>query len=168
MSGKDDFTPLELLGIAIKSETEAVKLYTRMKEITNSPDLEEKFDFLISQEKHHEEILKEAYEKKFPDIELKTPPKSLVPQIGDALSSSPSLKELFEVAMKAEKIAKGFYEDLASKTRDMNSKSLLLYMASMEGTHFAILEAEYKQYEFGKDIDSDDFLGGERLMNLGP
>jgi rubrerythrin len=61
-----------------------------------------------------------------------------------------------------------FYTDLAGKTRDANSKSLLNYLASMEHSHLAILEAEYKQFQLGEDINSDDYLRGERLMNLGP
>ena len=168
MNGEQDFTTLEVLSIAVKSEIEAAKLYTRMKEITKNPDLEDKFDFLISQEKRHEQILREAYNKKFPDIELQTPPRSLVPAIGEALDRDASLKDLFEVAMKAEKLAEDFYSDLAEKTRDSNSKSLLHYMASMEHSHFSILEVEYKQLEAGKDLDSDEFLRGEGLMNLGP
>jgi hypothetical protein len=38
----------------------------------------------------------------------------------------------------------------------------------MEHSHFSILEAEYKQLEFSAEYNSDDYLRGERLMNLGP
>ncbi len=168
MSKNQDYTTLEVLSIGIKSEIEAVKLYMRMREITKNTDLCEKLDFLVAQENKHQQILTDAYNKKFPDVPLKLPPKSLVPTIGEILAREASLKELFGAAMTAEKMSEEFYHDLAGKTRDANSKSLLNYLASMEHSHFAILEAEYNQLQMGEDINSDDYLRGERLMNLGP
>jgi rubrerythrin len=168
MGKERDYTTLEILSIAIKSEIEAAKLYGYMKEMADNSVLKEKFDFLISQENKHEQILKDAYEKQFPDIELKKPPASPVPLIDDVMSKSPSLKDLFEVAMKAEKMAESFYNDLAKRTNNPGSKSLLLYMAKMEHSHLVLLEVDYEQIEMGKDIDSDDFMRGQRLMNLGP
>ena len=168
MNMERNLTTLEVLGIAIKSEIEAVKLYTRMKELTKSEDLAMKLDFLIAQEHKHKEILTEAYKKRFPEVELSLPKKSLVPTIGELLEKDAGLKELFQAAMEAEKKSEEFYGELAGKTRDSNSKSLLQYLASMEHSHFSILEAEYKQLEFSEDYNSDDYLRGERLMNLGP
>lgn len=168
MNKERDFTTLEIFSIAIKSEIEAARLYEHMKSLTGNSTLQEKFDFLVSQENKHEQILKEAYEKMFPEVELKTPESSPVPLLDDILSDDPSLKELFEVAMDAEKKAQKFYSDLAKKTTNQSSSSLLNYMARMERSHLALLEVEYEQLETGADIDSDDFLRGERLMNLGP
>jgi rubrerythrin len=168
MSNGQDFTTLEVLSIGIKSEIEAIKLYTRMKEISKNTDLAEKFDFLIAQEKKHQQLLTDAYNKRFPDVDLKLPPKPIVPMISEVLERDADLKELFNAAMTAEKMAEEFYHDLAGKTRDANSKSLLSYLASMEHSHYAILEAEYNQLQMGEDINSDDYLRGERLMNLGP
>jgi len=168
MDRQQDLTTLEVLSVAIKSEVEAVKLYMRMKELAKSSDLAGKLDFLISQEQRHQAILTEAYMKKFPEIDLKLPPKSLVPIIEEVLAREATLKDLFDAAMQAEKMSETFYRDLAGKTRDSNSKSLLEYLASMEQTHFSILETEYRQLEIGAEYNSDDFLRGERLMNLGP
>lgn len=168
MNKESDLTTLEVLGIAIKSEIEAVKLYTRMKELTKSEDLALKLDFLIAQEQKHKEILTEAYNKKFPDVALSLPKKSVVPTITEALEKGAGLKELFEAGMEAEKMAEIFYSELAEKTRDSNSKSILQHLASMEHSHFSILEAEYRQLEFSEEYNSDDYLRGERLMNLGP
>lgn len=165
---KRDLTTLEILSIAIRSEIDAVKLYARMKEISGNADLAEKFDFLISQEEKHKRILTEVYEKKFPGVDLKLPPKAIVPIIDEALARNADLKELFEVGMKAEKLAENFYMDLAVKTSDSNAKSMLMYMASMERSHYAILEAEYKQFELGQFADTADILDSDRLMSLGP
>ena len=168
MTPEPDLTTLEVLGIAIKSEIEAVKLYNRMKELTKNNDLIMKLDFLVAQELKHKEILTEAYKKKFPEVDLSLPSKSLVPTIGELIEKGAGLKELFGAAMEAERISEEFYGGLAEKTRDSNSKSMLQYLASMERSHFSILEAEYKQLEFTAEYNSDDYLRGERLMNLGP
>jgi rubrerythrin len=168
MARERDLTTLEVLGVAIKSEIEAIKLYKRMKDKTKNSDLTMKLDFLVAQEANHEKILTEAFRKKFPGVELSLPAKTLVPTVEDALARDASLKELFSVAMEAEKKADGFYTELARKTHDQSSRSTLEYLASMERSHLAILEAEFRQLEITADYDSDDFLRGDRLMNVGP
>jgi rubrerythrin len=168
MARERDLTTLEVLGIAIKSEIEAIKLYYRMKDKTKNPDLKAKLDFIASQEKNHERLLTEAYRKKFPGVELSMPSNTIVPSIDDVLPSEATLKELFAAAMEAEKKADDFYTKLAKKTRDQSSRSMLEYLASMERSHFSILEAEFRQLEITEDYNTDDFLRGERLMNVGP
>jgi rubrerythrin len=168
MEDNDNLTTLEILGIAIKSEIDAVRLYTKMKEMAKTDDLKEKMDFLISQERNHEKILKDAYERKFPEVELTLPSKSIVPMIDDVLRENASLKALFDVAMKAERMAEKFYSDLAAKTGELSSKSMLMYMANMEKSHYSILEAEWKQIEMLKTEDARMFLDAEGLQFLGP
>jgi rubrerythrin len=168
MAENRDLTNLEILSIAIKSEIDAVKLYTRMKEKVQSEDLKEKMDFLIAQEEKHEKILKEVYEKKFPEVELALPPKAIVPMIDDVLAKDATLKELFEAGMTAEKMAEAFYSDLADQSNDMRAKKTLLYMANMEKSHYAILEAEWKQIDRLKTEEANEFLDSDGLMFFGP
>jgi rubrerythrin len=168
MNGNRDLTTLEVLSVAIKSEIDAVKLYTRMKEKVQSQDLKEKMDFLISQEEKHEQILKEVYKKRFPEVELALPPKAIVPMIDDVLARDATLKELFEAGMTAEKMAEEFYSGLADKSNDMRAKKTLLYMANMEQTHYAILEAEWNQIERLKTEEANEFLDSDGLMFFGP
>ncbi len=168
MNIEGDFTTVEIFSIAIRSEIEAADLYSKMKEKTDSETLKEKFDFLITQEKKHKQILEEAYQDSFPGVDLKTPANSPIPSVKDILEEDHSLKELFEVAMEGEKRAENFYRELAGKVRNPNSKSLLNYMANMERSHYALLEVEFRQMERNEDMDSDDLLSGEHLMNLGP
>ncbi len=168
MTRERDLTTLEVLGIAIKSEIEAIKLYHRIKEKAKNPDLRTKVDFLIDQEKNHEKILTEAYRKRFPGVDLSLPPKSLVPSVSDVLERDATLKEYFAAAMEAEKKSEEFYGGLAGKTRDQSSRSMLEYLASMERSHYSILEAEFRALEITEDYNTDDFLRGERLMNVGP
>jgi rubrerythrin len=168
MARDPDFTTLEVLGIAIKSEIEAVKLYARMREKAKNTDLRAKCDFLAGQEKNHERVLTEAFRSKFPGVELRLPLKTLVPAVDDVLARDATLKELFEAAMLAETKSEEFYRDLAKKTHDQSSRSMLEYLASMEHSHYAILEAEFKELQITEDYNTDDFLRGDRLMNVGP
>jgi rubrerythrin len=163
-----DLTTLEVLSIAIKSEIDAVRLYTRMKEVVDADDLKQKMDFLIAQEQKHEEILTEAYNKRFPEVELALPPKSIVPRIDEVLAKESTLKELFEVGMLAEKMAEEFYTGLANKSNDRNAISLLMYMANMEQSHYAILQAEWNQIERLNSEEASDFLESDGLMHFGP
>jgi rubrerythrin len=111
--------------------------------------------------------MRKAFADQFPDVEAKVPKNTIVPMPGD-LGDDAGMKELFEVAMDAEQKANVFYTDLASKTRDPNSRKLLEYIASMELSHLSILKAEYHQFELSTDQDLDDFLRGERMMHFGP
>jgi rubrerythrin len=163
-----DHTTLEVLSIAIKSEIDAVALYNRMKEKVDAEDLQQKLDFLIAQEEKHREILTEAYEKRFPEVELALPPKSIVPKIDEVLAKDATLKELFEAGMLAEKMAEEFYTDLAEKSNDRNAISLLMYMANMEKSHYAILQAEWNQIERMNTEEAGKFLESDGLMFFGP
>jgi len=168
MNENENYTTLEILGIAIKSEVEAIKLYNRMKELTKNGDLKGKLDFLIEQEKKHEYLLTEAYRKKFPEVKLSLPEKSLVPSVSKVLEEGGDLKKLFDAALEAEKKSEEFYKELAEKTNDQNSKKMLLYLSGMEKSHYVILEAEYTQLQTTEEYNSEEFLRGDRLMNMGP
>jgi rubrerythrin len=168
MPEKRDLTKLEILSIAIKSEIDAKALYTRMKEKVDADDLKQKMDFLIAQEDRHEVILREVYEKQFPEVELVLPPKAILPMIDDVLAREATLKELFEAGMMAERMAQEFYSDLADRTNDMRAKKTLLYMSNMEESHYAILQAEWNQIERLNTEEANEFLDSEGLMFFGP
>lgn len=168
MEERQDLTTLEVLTIGIKAEMAAVALYTKMKEMAAANDMKDTMDYLIGQEERHEAFMRKAFTEQFPDVEIKVPKNTIVPMVDEDLSEEAGMKELFEAAMEAEKKANIFYTDLASKTRDPNSRKLLEYIASMERSHLSILEAEYHQFELSTDQDLDDFLRGERLMHFGP
>ena len=70
--------------------------------------------------------------------------------------------------MKAEHMAEEFYTKLSKETGDMNAKSILLYMANMERSHYVILEAEWKQIEMMNTEDAAKFLESDGLLHFGP
>lgn len=59
----EDMTFQDLLILAAKKEQEAVELYTKLGEGSDSEDLKKLFDFLIAQEKAHKLKLETEYEK---------------------------------------------------------------------------------------------------------
>ncbi len=59
----EDMTFQDLLILAAKKEQDAVELYTRLGEGTESDELKKLFDFLIMQEKSHKLKLETEYEK---------------------------------------------------------------------------------------------------------
>jgi rubrerythrin len=59
----EDMTFQDLLILAAKKEQQAVELYTKLGEETESEELKKLFDFLISQEKNHKLKLETEYEK---------------------------------------------------------------------------------------------------------
>ena len=59
----EDMNFQDLLILAAKKEQNAVDLYTKLREDTESNELKELFDFLIIQEKSHKLKLEKEYEK---------------------------------------------------------------------------------------------------------
>jgi rubrerythrin len=59
----EDMTFQDLLILAAKKEQQAVDLYTKLGEETESEELKKLFDFLITQEKNHKLKLETEYEK---------------------------------------------------------------------------------------------------------
>ena len=169
MSVSSELTSLEVLGIAIRSEIEAARLYERMGEKIRNSDLKEKLSFLKSEEEKHRSIFEDLFRKQYPDVELKLPEKSSVPMMDIALSKEMSIQELFEVAMKAEKISEEFYSDLAKKSKDVSGASMLNYLSNIERGHYILLKNEYEMIvEYPAYAETDDFLFGERFIHVGP
>ena len=169
MTISSGLTSLEVLGVAIKSEIEAAKLYERMGHKVKNVDLKEKLQFLKSEEEKHRAIFEDLHKKKYPDVELKLPEKSMVPLMDVALTREMSVKELFEVAMKAENISEEFYANLAKQSKDVSGTSMLNYLSSVERGHYNLLKNEYEMVvEFPAYAETEEFLLGERFIHVGP
>jgi rubrerythrin len=93
----------------------------------------------------------------------------MVPMMDVALTKEISVKELFEVAMKAEQISLEFYADLAKKSKDVTGASMLNYLSSVERGHYTLLKNEYDMVvEYPAYAETEEFLSGERLIHVGP
>jgi len=160
---------LEWLGIAIKSEIEAGRLYRAMlKQVTNKP-LRRKLQILARDERQHRELFETLYRKKFPRVKLILPKKSLIPTISEELKKDLGMEELLELAMKTEKMSERFYSRLAQKSRDASGKRLLSYLASVERGHYTLLKTEYQNVcAFPDYVRDEEALLRDALTHLGP
>ena len=151
---------------AIKSEVESRDLYMKIAARVKNAFLYDRMKFLASEEERHRTILLKMYQTYFPGKELVLPAKSPIPlpEIAFDEVNPPALVVVFELAMKAELAAQGFYLGLAEKIKgDGQVSDTLRYFAAMENNHYKILEAERANAE--KYDDYDDY---NPLMHAGP
>jgi rubrerythrin len=169
MSIAADLTPLEILGVAIKSEIEAAGLYEYMADRVVNRDLRERLLFLVREEEKHRRILEEAYARQFPDVELALPAHSFVPTVEPALKEGASIPELFRLAMQAESLSAEFYEDVAGRALEETSRATLTYLSRMERGHFELLRTELELIQrFPSYYQVEEFHLGEEMVHLGP
>ena len=143
MSSKKDLTPMEAISTAIKAEIEMFDLYKKFENITKNSRLKSQYSYLANEEKKHRELLEDIFKRQFPHKKLELPSKSMVPTIEKALNQDLPTKELFEVAMESEKMARDFYIAIADKTTNKKAKTWLHYLSNVEQNHYNILKADY-------------------------
>jgi rubrerythrin len=169
MALDQQWTALEALGVAIRSEIEAASLYARMAAQIANPSLVAKLGFLQQEEEKHRTMLENMYAKQFPDVELQLPSKSLVPVIGHTDLESLTVPELFELAMQAEKASAEFYSQEAARSKDQKGRAVLRYLSSVERGHYQMLETERELLsQFPDYYTADDFHFGDELMHIWP
>ncbi|MEK6569959.1 MAG: ferritin family protein [Bacteroidota bacterium] len=139
-----DLTLLEVLSIAIRSETDAQNIYREMAERVSNPRGEERFHLLVAEERQHQNLLEMRYKEFFPDVRLKLPPSLLSPTaVLTALRKDLSLPQVLSIAIQAERDSREIYLEAAAKVNDMGWKSILKSLADWEHTHQMKLTTEY-------------------------
>jgi rubrerythrin len=160
---------LEALGVAIKSEIEAVELYTRIAQSVRNSFLAAKLDFLRQEEGKHRVMLEEFYARRFPDVELKLTTTPVMPGLETPNLTAATVPDLFKLAMLAEKISADFYSREADRTTDPAGRTMLRYLSRVEGSHLHLLETEYDLVSrFPSYYSADEFHMGDELMHIGP
>jgi len=136
-------TGLEVLGVAIRSEVEAYRFYTRALKGIQNPILREKLARLAAEEKRHRQILEERYKRSSGE---EVPP---LPRKGGLEGKGKMPKELgpekiLKIAIQMEKQSAQFYQREALRTADMSGRFMLEYLADFERGHEWSLQAELK------------------------
>lgn len=163
-----NWTALEALGVAIKSEGHAAEVYEKLFGMVKNRALRERLQFLKGEEEKHRRLLEELYRKSFPEVELALPQRSLVP-MDLAMREGITVPELFTLAMEAERQSERFYQEMASKTKDLSGKALLAYLSKMEHGHYELLVGESELIErFPDYYKAEEFQLGEEFIHLGP
>ena len=138
----------ELLLVAIKSEADSKKLYSKMAKKTKNGLLQDKLEFLSNEEEKHRLFIEEIYMNHYPDNEIVLPKKSPVPLLEVEFSEDTPLSNLLSEAMKAEQSASKFYRSLASYFEEGTKlQNTIMYFSDMEIGHFKILEMEKESME---------------------
>jgi rubrerythrin len=164
-----DLTPLEILGVAIKSEIEAARLYRYMATLVVNRDLRGRLEFLVHEEEKHRRILEGVYARQFPDVELVLPARSLVPTIAGAIAEGAPVPELFRLAMEAEHLSEQFYSDLAGRAEEENSRTTLTYLSRMEHGHYELVRTELELIQrFPTYYQVEVFDLGQEMIHFGP
>ncbi len=169
MDTATEWTPLEILGVAIRSEVEAANLYRHMQAQVVNRDLRGRLEFLVQEEEKHRRILEELYARRFPGVELILPARSLVPTLQAALQEDTPVPELFRLAMEAERLSEEFYRDQAGRAEEENSRATLIYLSRMERGHYELLRGEFELIQrYPSYYQVETFHLGEELMHIGP
>jgi len=166
----NDFSSIdvqEALATAIKSEIEAEDVYKKLKDMVSNFVIKDKLDFLISEEKKHQQVVRKLYTKMFSEEEPSLPEKSLAPRLTLALKETETVPDLLEVAIDAEKKSEEFYDALSQEVTDRGAQEILQYLASMEHGHYSLLKGEYELCKRDEQYyERDDFQYD--MVHIGP
>jgi rubrerythrin len=154
------------LAMAIKSEQEAEALYARLDSQVRNFVMKEKLRFLVNEEKKHQQMLQELFRKLFPG---RTPAsdRSITPRVALTLGENPTVPDLLELAMDAEKEAEEFYDALSLNVEERGLQDILQYLASMEHGHYFLLKGEYELCQKDEAYYERDAFHYD-MVHLGP
>jgi rubrerythrin len=144
----EEITALEALGIAIRSEIDAQDVYKDLASMCEEEMLRDKFLNMQNEERKHQILLEKMYKDMFPDVELALP-ESRLPK--DAIDSKArrkcNIKDILHIAIDEEKKSREFYLDCAETVSDLSGKRMFRFLADMEFSHQALLNAELELLE---------------------
>lgn len=161
--------PWEILSVGIRSEVDAVSFYTRLQDRIKNVILLQKLKFLTLEEEHHRKILERLFGQRFPDKAVGAPESSLMPPIAASVGEEASVLDLFMAALKAEKIAEGFYREASELAEEEGSRKMLAYLGRVERSHQAMIRSEIDLLEkFPDYYNVEDFHIGGDLFHVGP
>jgi rubrerythrin len=161
--------PYEILAGAVRSEVDAAGFYSKLHERVRNELLREKLKFLIFEEEKHRKTLERLFSQRFPDKELQVPEKSLLPPIKVTLGDKASILDLFEAALRAEKISEDFYKQASEKMKHEPSQKIFKYLSRVERSHYFMIKSEIDLLEIFPDYyDVEDFHFGQEMVHVGP
>ncbi len=162
-------TAWQIIGVAVRSEVDAAAFYTGLQGRVKNILLGQKLKFLALEEKHHQTVLERLLAQRYPDKPTDVPASSLMPPIGVSLPAEPTVPELFEAALGAEKTAEAFYNDAAARVEDEAGRRVLAYLGRVERSHQAMLNAEIDLIrKFPDYYNVEDFHIAQDLFHVGP
>ena len=141
MSG---LTAIEALGVAIRRESDAAKVFERIAAACTSPLVRDRFLLLARESAQVEGILRGRYASLCPDVALSLPPMS--PDLPDPMRASDrptGLKQALRWAVDVEREARQEFMDAVPWADDWAAKEMFVYLADVHARRASDLEAEY-------------------------
>ena len=138
------FSEEEIFLSALKAEIERKEKYEELAEGVKNAFLKDKLRFLADEEDKHRLLLEDIYWNRFDGKDIELPEKPIVP-LPEILipDEAESILEVIDSALKAERAAQNFYNSFAKQIEDdLDLKNTLEFFASMELSHYKILEIE--------------------------
>jgi rubrerythrin len=146
----------DLFGMAIKAEIEAQEIYSSIHKQSKNFVLKEKMQFLASEEKKHEAILRGLYRQQFGDEKPRIPDETMAPVPAWKPEEGGKISNVLKAAMQTELDSNIFYHEMATRVDDAGQKAMFKYLAAMEQTHYHLLEVEYNAALEIEDYDQFD------------
>lgn len=161
--------PYQVLALAIRSEIEAVDVYSRLYDRVKNELLKKKLKFLIFEEKKHKQILERLFTQRFPEKELELPEKSFLPRIKLSPNSKTAILAIFKAALKAERMSEDFYKEASQREKNKESRKILEYLSRVERSHYFMIKSEIDLLQkFPDYYDVKDFHIAHDMVHVGP
>ena len=169
MSIAPDVKPWQILGIAVRSEEDAVSFYTGLAAKVRNIGLHEKLKFMSAEEERHRLLLTRIHGQRFPGRPIEAPESSRMPPIAAEIGANASVPDLFKAALRAEELSEAFYNEAMEKADDEGSRRMLGYLSRVERSHQAMLRSEIDLLDrFPDYYDVEEFHIGQDLFHVGP
>lgn len=140
---QSDLTKVEVLGLAIRSEEDAAKLYGEISKLVNNDLVKARFEQLAREEVGHKAILIGIYKKVTGDRNPpKIPGKPHTAESQMEIAEPKSIEEALLYAIELEQKASAFYLNAAKQAKEPSIVQLFNYLADMEHGHEMMLKLE--------------------------
>jgi rubrerythrin len=134
---------------AMKSEVESKNIYIKLANKVKNALLKDRLKFLASEEEKHRLFFESIYRKTFPGKDIFLPEKNPVPLPEIKISDETiPVSEIMATAMKGELATYEFYTEFSKQfSHEPQIQNALLYIASMEMSHYKLIEIEKENAE---------------------
>lgn len=144
-----ELKPHEVLKVAVWIEERNAQAYENYAQMFEwyEPDLARAFQEMAVQEREHGRKLSEMYQQKYGDLACDLTDQDIIEMVeAPVLEDGETFifdrtrpRDALEVGLKAERLAKAFYADLAKKAEDPDQRALYQELADVEVEHEAFL-----------------------------
>ncbi len=152
----------ELLEMALRSEIDSMNIYKKASENVKSAILKEKFSFLSKEEEKHRVLIENIIRMKYPGEEINIPESTEVPLPRVTVTEKDPISKLLTQAMDAELASSKFYEEISKKFDD-DKGTLMLYLSSVEMSHYYFLKSERELI-----LNFENYDQYFEMMHIGP